>query len=184
MRWRATRGERVTPVDRGNDDQLERDLAALRSEPSEDFVGSLAERTAGRGDRFHWSRASFAAAFLTLTLGAFASFGGAGYAASSAASAFDSIVRTSHPASHHQVLKPTSASDEYTTKAAPKVGKAHKAHKAVLKPPTVKPATTVSVAGTGKTLPFTGVSLAATTAIALTFIALGFLLRRRERKQE
>jgi hypothetical protein len=172
----------VTPVDRGNDDQLERDLAALRSEASEDFVGSLAERTAARGDRFHWSRASFAAAFVTLTVGVFASFGGAGYAASSAASAFDSIVRTSHhPASHHQVLKPTSASDEYTTKAAPKVGKAHKVHKAALKPPTVKP--TVS-AVTGKTLPFTGVSLAATTAVALTFIALGFLLRRRERKQE
>jgi len=171
-------------VDRGNGDQLERDLAALRSEPSEDFVGSLAERTAARGDRFRWSRASFAAAFLTLTLGAFASFGGAGYAASSAASAFDSIVRSSHhPASHHQVLKPTSASDEYTTKAAPKVGKAHKAHKAALKPPTVKP-TTVSAAGTAKTLPFTGVSLAATTGIALTFIGLGFLLRRRERKQE
>jgi hypothetical protein len=169
-------------VDRGNDDQLERDLAALRSEPSEDFVGSLAERTAARGDRFRWSRASFAAAFVTLTVGAFASFGGAGYAASSAASAFDSIVRTSHhPASHHQVLKPTSASDEYTTKAAPKVGKAHKAHKAAFKPPTVKP--TVS-AVTGKTLPFTGVSLAATTGVALTFIALGFLLRRRERKQE
>ena len=176
----------MTPMDRGNDDQLERDLAALRSEASEDFVGSLAERTAARGDRFHWSRASFAAAFATLTVGAFASFGGAGYAASSAASAFDSIVRTSHPASHHQVQKPTSASDEYTTKAAPKVGKTHKAHKAAFKPPAVKASTKVpvSTAGTGQTLPFTGVSLAATTAIALTFIALGFLLRRRERKQE
>jgi hypothetical protein len=167
-------------VDRGNDDQLDRDLAALRSDASEDFVDLLAERSSARGHRSRGSRTAFAAAFATLTIGTFASFGGPGYAASGAVSAFDSIIRASHPVAHHQVQKPTAASDQYTTKAAPKVGKAHKG---VLKPPKVK-APTASVAGTGKTLPFTGVSLAATVAVALTFIALGFFLRRRERKQE
>jgi LPXTG cell wall anchor motif len=173
----------VNPVDRGGDDRLERDLAELRSDASDDFVGSLAERCSTRGRGSVWSRAAFAAAFATLTIGGFVSFGGTGYAASSVANAFDSIVRVSHPASHHHVVKPTTAaSDQYTTKKAPKVGKHHNKVLAAPKSAPFKPP--VVAAGTAKTLPFTGVSLAFTSALALTFIALGIFLRRRERKQE
>lgn len=172
----------MNPVDRDDHDQLERDLAGLRAEARDEFASSLAERSSARRRGPTWSRAAFAAAFATFTIGGFASFGGTGYAASSVVGAFDSIVRVSHPTSHHQVRKPTTAaSDQYKTKAVPKVGKTHR----VLGTKAVVPSKgTLAVAGGGKTLPFTGVSLAATMAFALMFIALGVFLRRRERKQE
>jgi hypothetical protein len=167
-----------------DDDRLERDLRSLGGRASDEFVDSLAARlrdsSAQRG--FRWSSLAFAAALATLTIGGFVSFGGAGYAASSAADAIDSLVRVSHPAAHHHVVKhTTSAADQYKAPTAPTVAVTPKvkAAKATKKPPSL-----ASTAPGGQTLPFTGFSLATTVAVALLLIAVGLLLRRKERRRE
>lgn len=117
------------------------------------------------------SRAAFAAAVLTFVTGTFVSFGGAGYAASSGSHAIRSIT--------HTAKAKTSATSQYgsPTVAATPPAKPGNVAGAVRKSPTV--AATTKPSGT---LPFTGLSLVATSIIGLALIALGVALRRFEKR--
>src|SRR4051794_23619039 len=72
---------------RGEAGRLERDLRAERPEPRADFLLSMSKELSKNKARRRGSRVAFALAFSTFVIGAFASFGGVGYAASGAVSA-------------------------------------------------------------------------------------------------
>jgi hypothetical protein len=117
-----------------------------------------------------WSRIAFAAALTTLLLGTFASFGGIGYAGSGATQAVNTLKTLS---SKHKVTVHSSADAQYPKPPAkPSQG--------------TRPAQRTQVAGAAaavqsKTLPFTGISLLGTVLASIALIALGLVLRRRER---
>ena len=119
-----------------------------------------------------YSRLMFAAAVIVLMLGAFVSFGGVGLAASSARHSVASLAGL-----HKQVGTPTrqltAADDQY--------------HKGVMAPPPPSAPNQVASAPqhsppTSGQLPFTGASLLGTAITGLILVALGLLLRRRERR--
>lgn len=118
-----------------------------------------------------WSRTAFAAALTTFMVGSLVSFGGVSYAAQGAANTFHAVKRVT-TTSHPRVRTLSSAGDQYSS-AAPIAVKASK-------PKAKPPASPVVTSGE---LPFTGVSLVATTVLGFALLALGILLRRRERRQ-
>jgi hypothetical protein len=76
------------------EDKLARELRASRPELSTEFVDSLSDRlesARGRGRRYTRSRLSFAAVLTALLLGALASVGGFGYAASTTEHAVNAV---------------------------------------------------------------------------------------------
>jgi hypothetical protein len=181
-------------------DSLARELRASRPELSADFVNSLTKHVSARGRRNHlyaWSRVSFAGALTVLVLGAFASFGGLGYAATGTKHAVKAVKHVVAP-SRPQVVNKSAAQAQY---GQPKVTICHKGHTITIAEPalpahlrhgdTVGPCgvagasagrTTAGVLGTtasGGTLPFTGVGLGATVLVALLLVSLGWALRRR-----
>jgi hypothetical protein len=156
-------------------------LRAQRVEPSDEFVDGLSRHVAahGRAARPAWSRVAFAGAVTTFVLGSFASFGGLGYAASGAAGGYHAVKRVVVKHALIVSVHRSSAAAQYAPAPKPK-------HK-----------TTVHVAGaqagagvagvsaglkTGKTLPFTGISLLGTLVLSLALIIAGITLRRRERR--
>lgn len=151
-------------------------LRSYRAEPRQDFLKSLAQRVATEGSvrrRTAWSRLAFAGAASTMILGMFASFGGLGYAASGATSTYTAVKNVVIDQKLNVDVRESSASAQYDTEPAP--------------PPeqNVAPAQETQVAaaaiGEADTLPFTGISLLATVLIGCMLLALGLILRRRER---
>jgi hypothetical protein len=150
-------------------------LRKYRSEPREEFVQSLARRVGAERPvrRTAWSRLAFAGAASTMILGMFASFGGLGYAASGATSTYTAVKNVVIDQKLNVDVRESSASAQYDTEPAP--------------PPeqNVAPAQETQVAaaaiGEADTLPFTGISLLATVLIGCMLLALGLILRRRER---
>ena len=152
---------------------LEATLRKSRAEPREEFVQSLVDRLDAKRPvhRTAWSRLAFAGAASTMILGMFASFGGVGYAAGGASSAY-SVVKKA-------VVDHKLTVDVHKSSASAQYGQTPQ-------PPASQPAGQVegsaagSVAG-AQTLPFTGLSLLVTVLIGFTLLATGVILRRRER---
>jgi hypothetical protein len=156
-------------------------LRSYRSEPSEEFVKSLAERVAGEPparQRTAWSRLAFAGAASTMILGVFASFGGLGYAAAGASSTYSAVkeVVVDHKVSV-DVSGKSSASDQY---GAPPTAPAPPENNAA---PQSEVAGATGAVSAADTLPFTGLSLVATFLVGLLLLATGLILRRRERRE-
>jgi hypothetical protein len=164
--------------------RLEAGLRALRAEARADFVEDVAARILGPApSRRAWSRLAFAAAVSAFVLGSFASFGGLSYAAPGV----DGTVAAVKQIVVHHTLKvrvhTPSAAAQYpgaatvtptTTTPTPKAAQTVKP----FAPPTPSPASVPS----GKTLPFTGISLLGTLVVSLALVGLGLVLRRRERR--
>jgi hypothetical protein len=169
----------------GGRDDLERTLRRAVAEPREEFVRSVARRVQAesRGGRL-WtlSRLSFASSVAVLMLGTFASFGGLGYAATSAEQAADAVQEVLVPKKQKRVDIVTSspAQRQYPIEAEE----------------AEQPVETIEVAGRRESrqaqvplaaapergeLPFTGLALASTLALALGLLAVGLLLRRMAR---
>ena len=157
---------------RSRDRQLEAALREERAAPRDELVQSIAGRIGAKRPSAHvGSRLAFAGAISTFIVGAFASFGGFGYAASGAASTYHVVKSAVTTQKVHVTVHRSAAAAQYP------------------KPPhAAAPATTAhaagaqaqAAAGQAQTLPFTGISLALTVAIGLGLIILGLILRRRE----
>jgi hypothetical protein len=165
---------------------LEGMLRAVRAEPRREFVEGLEARVARAQRRPRVSsRLAFAGAVMTLMLGTFASFGGLGYAASTAAHAVRTV---KHVAVGDTVVVHHSSADEQYPGTAPPPPPLKNT------PPTNNPSSgtaagtnnvaaggTQGVAAASGSLPFTGLSLLVTVVVSLLMIATGLVLRRRER---
>jgi hypothetical protein len=167
-------------------DPVEGALRAGRPEAREELVARLADRVAASRPMRRWSRVAFAGAMTVFMLGTFASFGGIGYAASSAKEAAKGITRIAKPAKQTKLAVRTtksSAQDQYgqdpvtpVVNTKPKVAKKPPQVAGIFKPP-------AAVASSDE-LPFTGLGLGATGALGLLLLSLGALLRRRESRRE
>ena len=128
---------------------------------------------------------AFASAVTVLMLGTFGSFGGLGYAASSAEGTVKVVKRVVVPVKVKKTVEvKTSATDQY--------GNVTKGVKAVTKTvitPTVKSkvvvvkTTTPTTPQASDTLPFTGISLLGTVVVGFGLVVLGVMLRRREARE-
>ena len=157
-------------------DPVERVLRAARPEARDELVVQLMGRSAAFRPVRRLSRVAFAGAMTVFMVGFFASFGGLGYAASSAQDAATSVTRIAQPAKHAVPTRATqsAAQDQYGhQKFTPPVAK-----------PKVKvksaPSNNVVVVSASDELPFTGLGLGASGALGLMLLGLGALLRRRE----
>jgi hypothetical protein len=156
-------------------------LRAHRSEPRDEFVrelsGQVRENDLVRRPTA-WSRVAFAGSISTLIIGMFAAVGGFSYAASSAKSSYSvakQIVVT------HKVtinVDRSSAQQQYPGTPTPPE-----------QPPQQETAGQANTAGnaagqvaSAQTLPFTGISLLTTALLGAALLALGLILRRRERR--
>lgn len=143
-------------------DSIDRGLRSAAPKADEEFVSALAAEIPVAPRRR--SRAAFATAIAVLVLGTFASFGGVGYAAENASKAAGAAKAAV-----------TSATDQYGNTTP------------VPAPP---PVNEEQVAGTSAaaeeqpTLPFTGLSLIGTVCLGAAMLAVGLVLRRRERSDE
>jgi cobalamin biosynthesis Mg chelatase CobN len=156
---------------------LEGALRGRRSEPRDEYVRSLSSRLRNErpAQRTAWSRLAFAASISALILGMFASFGGFEYAASGASSTYHVVKQA--VSSNHKVslsVKKSSAAKQYgpTTHTQPPAGNVAG---------TTASGSLGASASSGN-LPFTGLSLVATVALALALMLAGFALRRREQR--
>jgi hypothetical protein len=165
--WRSRRSRRQHDP--------EATLRSYRPEPREEFVQSLADRIGAERPvhRTAWSRLAFAGAASTIVLGMFASFGGVGYAAGGATSAYSVVKKV--------VVKQRLAVDVHKSSASAQ-------YSSNPQPPAQEPAGQVegSSAGAGavagaQSLPFTGLSLLVTVLVGFSLLATGLILRRRER---
>ncbi len=158
------------------DFELEALLRRHRAEPRDVFVARLAETVqAGPTPRRAWSRVAFAGAVSVFILGTFASFGGLGYAASGAASAYHATKQVT--AGHFFVsVHKSSAASQYAPK--PK----HKRHQRHVTGGLA--GVQAGVTKTSGSLPFTGLSLLATLLVSLALIGLGIALQRGEAKNK
>ena len=160
--------------------ELDAALRSRRSEARAEFVAELSGRVLGErfAQRRAWSRVAFAAAVSTFILGTFASFGGLSYAASGANGTYHAVKQVAVKHTLIVSVHKSSASDQYAPKPKP-----HKNHVAG---GVAGERGAVGVAGvrTSGTLPFTGLSLAATLALSLALIVMGLALRRRERRSD
>ncbi len=163
-------------------DGVEKALRAGRPEPSDELVDRLVRSVPVRPRQ--WSRVSFAAALTVLMVGTFASFGGLGYAASSAEHTVSAVKRIVVTSKHKYTVQIHSAArDQYGDTPVTKVVTKVKTVKTV-KTIKVKPHTAGAVASVKSgTLPFTGLSLLGTVLLGLVFVGFGLLLRRREARE-
>jgi hypothetical protein len=141
---------------------------------TDELVRSVSARIAESRGRRAWSRVAFAGALSTVIVGMVASFGALGYAKSGAAATYSTArqIVVTHKLTVH--VRNSSAASQYPgTPPPPKtqsVAGASKQH-----------ANAVAGVAAAKTLPFTGLSLLVTVLIGATLLALGLILRRRER---
>jgi hypothetical protein len=154
-------------------------LQSLRSDPRKEFVRELVGRLqAERGPaRRPWSRLAFAAAASTLIVGVFASFGGFAYAADSASTTYFAVKQIVIKHKVAVTVRKSSASDQYGPKPSPPQPAQQPAAQ------TLGVQSGVAAARSAKTLPFTGFSLGATVLLSCVLIAVGLVLRRRERNE-
>lgn len=161
--------------------RLERDLRAERPEPRVHFLLGLSNHVVASRPRRQRraSRVAFALALTTFMVGSFASFGGLGYAASQANSAVH-VVKKVVKADHPRVLHKTSARAQYGPASTPQSTPPHSTAE-----PAGQSAGAVEAASAVQSsqLPFTGISLVVTTALGLSLLAAGLILRWREKKQ-
>ncbi|MEN3336699.1 MAG: hypothetical protein V7647_375 [Acidobacteriota bacterium] len=158
---------------KGSDEhgELERRLRAERPQAPAVLVEAVtAELTRPHEGARVWSRLAFAAAFTTILLGAFVSFGGVGYTTSATSHAYKTVknLSTAKPVRVH------SAADAQYPHAPTNGTQAATANN--------NQAAGAVVEQQQGTLPFTGISLLATVLVALALIAVGFALRARERR--
>jgi hypothetical protein len=158
------------------DRDLERALRDHRAEAPAELMQAVGDRV--RAEKFRprrgWSHLAFAAAVAVFCLGSFASFGGLSYAASGAVDTYTSVKQVVAKQKLTVSVHRSSASDQYGHKqSTPKAAK-----------PKTNGAVKAAVAPAQGTLPFTGISLAATLVLSLMLIGLGVALRRRERRSE
>ena len=151
--------------------RLDEELRAGAPQADEVFVRSLTSEL-GVPRRAHGrSRLVFGSAFAVIVVGAVASFGGVGYAASGADQAA--------AAAKNAVTHSTSAQGQYRAKKpvqpAPVVKAASVTTKATPAPTVTQPA-----AASSDTLPFTGLSLIGTLALGGALVGIGIAIRRRE----
>jgi hypothetical protein len=160
---------------RSTDRRLETRLRTARPQAHEELVRTISGAVESSGQPRAWSRMAFAAAFTTLVLGMFASFGGISYAASGAASAAHTLTKIT--AAKKLVVAHSSAASQYTTPppTQPTGGNAGQTQGA---------GTVNAVAGAeASQLPFTGISLLVTMVLGLALIGTGLTLRKRERQK-
>src|SRR6266496_4324548 len=96
---------------RSSNRRLEARLRAARPEAGEELIRSIAGRIEPRRQPRAWSRVAFAAAFTTLLVGMFASFGGISYAASGASNAVHTLAKLT--TTKRVVVDRSSAADQY-----------------------------------------------------------------------
>lgn len=97
------------------EDSLARELRESRPELPGAFVDTLSKHvdaSRDRGPRYAWSRVSFAAVLTLLVLGALASIGGLGYAASPTKTALEAVKQVIAP-SRPQVVRSSPAQSQY-----------------------------------------------------------------------
>ena len=160
-------------------DGVENTLRASRPEPTEELVSRLSASVPARSTQ--WSRLAFAAALSVMMLGTFISFGGMGYAASSAKQTASAVKRIVVTKKHTYKVRVHSA-------AGAQYGSVKTVTKTVKTVKTVKPHVAGAVASVkpavkGDTLPFTGFSLLGTVVVGLVLVGLGVMLRRREARE-
>jgi hypothetical protein len=153
-------------------------LRAHRAEARNEFVRELSGRIADSATRrpTAWSRLAFAGAASTVILGMFASVGGFGYVASGASATYS--VAKQVVVKHKVAVKVhrSSAAGEYPgTPSNPPQNN-------VAGVSTQQSSGAVAGVATAKTLPFTGISLLATVLVGSALLALGLVLRGRERR--
>jgi hypothetical protein len=159
---------------RGEIRRLERELSASRPEPRAGFLNELGQQiseSTADSRRRSPSQIAFALALTTLALGTFASFGGVGYAASSAVSTANVV---KHAIAHKPAARHTSAAAQYGPASPPA--------------PPARVAAAEHTAGTGgvaaaQTLPFTGLSLLVTAIVGFSLLLAGLFLRRQENRR-
>jgi hypothetical protein len=173
---------------RSNGDRgVEAALRRHRPEPRDQFVRELVHRISGspRAVRLYaFSRLSFAAALTVLIFGSFGSFGGLGYAATSAEQAADAVKSALIPKKQKRVkvVKSSAAQTQYPREVLPAeetivVRGARRAPS----PPASPPVSPLAAAPEREELPFTGLALGTTFALAILLMGLGAALRRMAR---
>ena len=152
-------------------------LRAHRVEPRDEFVRELSahvdeERAARRPTA--WSRLAFAGAASTFVLGMFATVGGFGYVASGASATYSAAKEVVVQKKLSVDVKTSSAAAQYKPKPnAPAQN--------VAGAQTQQHQSAVAGVASAQTLPFTGISLVTTVLIGSILLALGLVLRRKER---
>jgi hypothetical protein len=157
----------------GND--LEALLRANRSDARDEFVEGLSSRMSRTTRRpTAWSRLAFAAAASSFIIGMFGAVGGFAYVSSGASATYSVAKQAVVKHKVSLVVHDSAASAQYPDNPAPptqNVAGVETQH-----------SSGVAGVASAKTLPFTGVSILTPTLIGLALIALGFALRRRERR--
>jgi hypothetical protein len=161
---------------------LESELHASRPQPRADFARELANevRSHREAERSPLGRVGLAFALTGLIVVALASFGGIGYASSSASHAVKKPAVAKAP-----VVKKSAAHAQYAPFTPPKAKVV--AAKVTEKPQAAAAAVKVQKAApkaTAGQLPFTGLALWVPLAIGLLLISLGLVLRTRGRRRQ
>jgi predicted PurR-regulated permease PerM len=153
--------------------RLEARLRSARPEADEALVRNIAGALEPRRRPRAWSRVAFAAAFTTFLVGSFASFGGISYAASGATNAVQTLTKLAK--AEKVVVHHSAAANQYNPPAEEQAPAAETQGAA-------QAVGGVQAEASGS-LPFTGLSLLATTLLGLAMITTGLALRRRERRK-
>jgi hypothetical protein len=154
-------------------------LRTHRPEPRNEFVRELAAHVDGQPRRgvTPWSRLAFAGAASTFILGMFATVGGFGYVASGASASYSTAKQVVVQHKLVVAVHKSSASQEYPNPPSTPPQQSGVASQ------TQSHASGVAGVASAKTLPFTGISLFTTVLLGSALLALGLILRRRERNR-
>lgn len=160
---------------KGNGDSVESALRSAAPRAADELVDELSGRVLASATRRSGrsSRTAFGAALTVFMLGTFASFGGLGYAATSAQSTMTAVKRVVVAEKATKTAAQTSAATQYGAQNVPTV-------KTPSEPVVRVAGTTATQPRQTGTLPFTGYGLGATAALGTALLALGLVLRRRE----